>query len=78
MAVSNWKNGTMPRPDTLARIAQVLGVDQQFLLAGASEQPTKLRARSVGQVIDDARREIAAMSGMPLDRVRIRVEYDSE
>jgi transcriptional regulator with XRE-family HTH domain len=78
MAVSNWKNGTIPRPDALARIAQVLGVDQQFLLSGATEPQIRQRTRTVAQIIDEARREIAAISGMPLDRVRVRVEYDSE
>lgn len=78
-AVSNWVNGrTIPRPQTLADIARALGVTEQYLLAGVANAAPPPRSRTISEIIDTAQREIASASGMPLDRVRVRVEYLSE
>lgn len=78
MAVSNWRNGTIPRPEKLARIAQVLGVNPQFLMNGIAEETAPTRTRTVGEIIDEAQREIARISGLPLDRVKVKIEYLSD
>jgi Plasmid maintenance system antidote protein len=78
-AVSNWlNNGTIPRPEMQASVAKVLGVSQQHLLAGVAESTTTPRQRTVAEIINEAQREIAVISGLPIDRVRIRVEYGSD
>lgn len=78
-AVSNWlNNGTIPRPEMQASVARVLGVSQQHLLAGVAESATIQRQRTVAEIINEAQREIAMVSGLPIDRVRIRVEYGSD
>lgn len=76
-AVWNWeKNGVTPRPDMLASIAQVLGVSEVFLLTGGSNTVAADSNRTVAEVIEDAQREIASITGMPGDRVRVRVEFE--
>ena len=76
-AVWNWeKNAVTPRPETLTSIAQILGVSEAFLLTGASGEAVKKAVNTVPEVIEGAQRQIAAITGMPVDRVRVRVEFE--
>ena len=46
-AVWNWENnGIRPRPDTLATIAQVLGVTKDYLLAGERQDSSEIRGNT--------------------------------
>jgi len=76
-AVWNWeKNGTTPRPEALASIAKALAVTPEYILTGASE--ARSGQTSVPEVINNAEAAIAELSGMPRERVKIRVEFIPE
>jgi transcriptional regulator with XRE-family HTH domain len=80
-AVWNWeKNGVHPRPDMLDRIARVLGVKANFLTAGDRDETTPERrpSQSVADVIEQAQRDIADITGLPFDRIRLKVEFGSD
>jgi transcriptional regulator with XRE-family HTH domain len=79
-AVWNWeRNGTQPRPNALAGIARALGVTTEFLISGDTEQaPQEQRSNTatVAQIIENAKAQIAALTGYPLERVRLQLQLD--
>ena len=81
-AVWNWEeNGRFPRTEALNLAADALGVSPAFLVAGADSQPPVPPAtptRSVAVIIEDARSEIATITGVPLTNVRLNVEFLSQ
>jgi transcriptional regulator with XRE-family HTH domain len=76
-AVWNWeKNGTMPRVEVFAEIAKVLGVSEEYLRSGnGASDSSKLGRQSIAAIIDQARNDIAALTGLPPDRVKLNVEF---
>jgi len=78
-AVWNWeKNGIVPRFETFELLAKALGVSATFLRTGVDEpapEPTSLPTRTVAVIIDEARNEIAAITGVPINNVRLNVEF---
>jgi transcriptional regulator with XRE-family HTH domain len=78
-AVWNWeKNGVTPRPEMLERIARALGVRVEHLLVGLAESVRAPTKKTVGEVVDQAQRDIAALTGLPFNRVRVKVEFGTE
>lgn len=78
-AVWNWeKNGITPRPEMLTKLARALGVTEGYLHAGIVQDVQANSSRTIAEVVDQAQREIASIVKMPIDRVRIRVEFGSE
>lgn len=73
-AVSNWQSGkSKPKPAMLVRIAEVLKVDPGYLddsfnLAEAPGQP-----RLVADVLADARRELAKITGLPESKIHLEL-----
>lgn len=87
--VWNWEEGnTYPRPEALKRIGNTLGTTVGFLETGAAGapvlgsdgQPAEAmipRSRELSDVITQYRRDIAELSGLPMDRVRIVLDFGS-
>jgi transcriptional regulator with XRE-family HTH domain len=78
-AVWNWeKNGIVPRSEAFALVAEALGVSEMFLRSGADTAAPAKPVRTVASIIEDARGEIASITGMPLTNVRVNVEFVSQ
>ncbi|MBP0616699.1 helix-turn-helix domain-containing protein [Jiella mangrovi] len=83
-AVWNWeKNGSVPRDDKIPAIAKAVGVSVEFLRTGRppenlSPPPRTRRAKTVADVITEAQNEISQITGIAIDRVKLRVEFESE
>ena len=80
-AVWNWEeNGIIPRSETFTLVAKALGVSEASLRMGADTVvPSVSRpARTVAAIIEDARSEIASITGMALGNVRLNVEFVSQ
>lgn len=82
--VWNWEGGnTEPRPETLVKLAEALGVTPTFLRFGSSEQNvgTDKHAGSVDLalpgLITACRERIAAAAGLPLEQVRVVLNYEN-
>jgi transcriptional regulator with XRE-family HTH domain len=79
-AVWNWEeHGSRPRPPVLKMVARVLGVSEDELLTGnvtTLKSPT--RPVSSHEIIEEARRAIAAATGFPLARIKLKLEIVSE
>ena len=80
-AVWNWEeNGRVARGETLDLAAKALGVSQRYLISGEGTHilaPSSSSVRTVATIIDDARNEIANITGVPLNQVRLNVEFVS-
>ena len=74
-AVWNWENqGIVARRDTLAKLARELGVSEAFLLAGkmgGAEVPSQ----NVASIVAEAREKIAAVTGYPINSVKLHLEF---
>jgi transcriptional regulator with XRE-family HTH domain len=88
-AVWNWEeNGIVARSETFALLASALGVREDFLRTGEGppnppahtdgQTPAALAPRSVAAVIEQARSEIADITGVALSNVRLSVEFSSQ
>lgn len=80
-AVSNWHHGnTLPRPQTLAKIVDILGVSEEYLLTGEDETRSNQAnsENSIAELVDDLRITIARMTGFAADKVKVKVELQSE
>jgi transcriptional regulator with XRE-family HTH domain len=84
-AVWNWEeHGRVARGETLEKAAKALGVSQLYLVTGEEKHrvapPTVSTngARTVAVIIEDARTEIANITGVPLSNVRLNVEFVSQ
>jgi transcriptional regulator with XRE-family HTH domain len=85
--VWNWEEGnTHPRPLALTRIASTLETTEAFLERGVGLDPKIADARSrvpigsapsapVAEVILRARATIAAAAGLPVNQVKVTLEY---
>lgn len=68
-AVWNWEqNGVTPRPAMLKKIAKALDVSESYLLTGVD---APRHGRTAAQIIKAAAEEIAALNGVPVNRVHI-------
>lgn len=82
-AVWNWEeNGIVPRAETFTQLASALGVKEAFLRFGDSpeeQSPSSAVApRSVATIIQEAREEIAFLTGMDVTQVTLNVEFSSK
>jgi transcriptional regulator with XRE-family HTH domain len=78
-AVWNWRNGSIPRSETLTAVAESLGVTKEFLLKGDDGMPALQAAPgTVAEIVEDAKRRIAAASGYSVDRVKLSLEFDTD
>lgn len=77
-AVWNWENnGTRPRPDALLRIAKVFGISRDTLVSG-SNTDRQDSARTIAEVTEQARIQIAKLMGLSPERVKLHVEFETE
>ena len=78
-AVWNWEeNGIVPRSEAFKLAAAALGVSESYLRTGDGSGPAPASAaRTVAMVLEDARSEIAAITGFPLSDVHLRMEFVS-
>jgi HTH-type transcriptional regulator, cell division transcriptional repressor len=82
-AVSNWENNAItPRRTALEILARVLGVTVEYLLTGRSERElVETHARqgdSVATIIQDARLRLARATGLPIDRIKLNLQFTTE
>ena len=83
-AVWNWeKNSTTPRRPALEQIAKVLGVSIDYILTGEEggrtiQAATPTPVESVSAIIDDARARLALSTGVPLERIKLNVNFLTE
>jgi transcriptional regulator with XRE-family HTH domain len=75
----NWETkGTHPRPETLAKVAAVLEVSEDFLSSAQEEKtyapPT--RKGSVPKVIENAKAEISELTGYDVSHIKIQVTFE--
>ena len=81
--VHNWEkehHPTFPRQPTLGKVLEVLQVSEEFLRNGNTSAPspqTSNTQRSVAEVLDRAREQIALCVGVPKQRIRVTVEVTS-
>jgi transcriptional regulator with XRE-family HTH domain len=91
-AVYNWEEiGARPRGSMIANIARVLGTTEDYLLTGAqtattsvpvsTPRPTSSNSPHIGQrtvkeIIEAARVEIASLTGAPHAKVRLNLTID--
>jgi transcriptional regulator with XRE-family HTH domain len=83
--VWNWLQGnTLPRAETLAALAEILDVTEDWLRDGDDlevhedadpEQSTS--SETLADKIDNFRFEIAALAGCDVDRVKLTLEFGS-
>ena len=85
-AVWNWeKKSRIPRPETMARMANVLAVSEGFLPTGANP-PAEIVAMnrkppseqsfvvSLADAISGAKAALATATGMPIDSIKLSIE----
>jgi transcriptional regulator with XRE-family HTH domain len=75
----NWETrGTHPRPETLAKVAAVLEVSEDFLSDAQEEKPYELPMRrvSIPKVIENAKADIAALTGCDVSHIKIQVTFE--
>ncbi|MCJ2035907.1 helix-turn-helix domain-containing protein [Methylobacterium sp. J-068] len=73
-AVWNWEeNGSKPRKDVLQEIAKALQVSQEYIISGDKSDKESL-AQAPAEIIRLAEIKIAALNGVPADRVKLRLE----
>ena|SRR5579871_460471 len=72
--VWNWMHdNTQPRPETLARVADILGVTSDWLLGeDASPEPAQVRHSALARIAE-AKASIAHSLGLPPERISLEV-----
>jgi transcriptional regulator with XRE-family HTH domain len=79
-AIWNWLQGnTLPRPETLAALASLFGVSEDWLRDGDAPETNLIpddsfAGMSIFEMTELLRSNIAAHNGYSLNRVRITVE----
>jgi transcriptional regulator with XRE-family HTH domain len=75
-AVWNWEEtGTTPRSGVLTTIAKVLGVSEGFLKTGTEAVASSQSPKTIAAIIETARNDIAASTGLPPSRIKVHVEF---
>jgi transcriptional regulator with XRE-family HTH domain len=78
-AVWNWDHAnTTPRPEMLEKVAEVLGVDAEYLRTGREKDvqegdAPKRQNETLDQILADARARIAGLLGIKDERVRLEM-----
>lgn len=68
-AVSTWESGnSVPREESLARLAKSLGVTREFLETGVSGSAEPMDIKSI---LNRTKAQIANVSGVSLDQIRL-------
>ena len=79
MAVSTWESAkALPRPSMLSKIARAVGVSTEYLLSGKRGNRRGQDSEpvlSVAELLEDVRFKISKATGIPPERVRLRVEF---
>jgi transcriptional regulator with XRE-family HTH domain len=78
--VWNWEGAnTYPRPLAMRRLAQALGTTIEFLTNGenhlTNERTHTREQKSLAETIFEARHLVAAAAGIPIERVRITLDW---
>jgi transcriptional regulator with XRE-family HTH domain len=81
-AVWNWeRNQIAPRYPTLRKVAECLGVSEEYLRTGqkhpANREASDAAAQShtsVARLVEETRLKIAEATGFPFERVRLHLE----
>lgn len=74
-AVSNWENGnTVPRDESLHRLARSLGVTRNYLETGDGGDDTAMDVKSI---LDRAKHQISSVTGMSPDTVKLTLSIDA-
>lgn len=83
--VWNWEEGnTEPRPENLSALSRALKVSVDYLRSGAASAPSSKGTRAVAlpestqslvNLIAEAKEKIATAAGLPIDKVRIALDY---
>jgi transcriptional regulator with XRE-family HTH domain len=78
-AVWNWEeNGIVPRSEAFKLAAAALGVSESYLRTGdGNGAPSNPTMRTVAMILDEARNEIATITGVPLSDVYLKMEFVS-
>lgn len=80
----NWENShSIPKPESVAQLASILGVTKQFLQTGQGYGDAALDAKAANinaaeqfsLMIEDFRRKVAFKMGMSPSRIRVSVEF---
>ena len=81
----NWENSySRPKADSLAQLASVLDVTEEFLRTGhdasspdlnETDSATDHVEEAFSSMIEDFRRKVAFKTGMPPSRVKVSVEF---
>lgn len=72
-ALHKWECGaSLPRPAVMRALAARLGVTPEFLRSGPPAGNSGVNG--VAGILDQARRELASASGLPVEAVMLRME----
>ena len=81
VTVWNWESkGRHPRPETLAKVAAALDVSEDFLSEAKEEKTRRLsslkKADSVTSLMENAKADIAELTGHDVSHIRIQVTFE--
>jgi transcriptional regulator with XRE-family HTH domain len=81
----NWENSySYPKPESIAQLASFFGVNEEFLRKGQNSNASRFNdngtttdddAEPFPAIIEEFRRKVALVTGMPPSHVRISVEF---
>jgi transcriptional regulator with XRE-family HTH domain len=79
-AAWNWEEANArPKLQALTKIASVLGVSESFLTQGAEPGETNAADTRASEmlpgILEEVRQKVALVTGIPLSRVRVSVEF---
>jgi len=76
-AIYNWEqNDVTPRHLTLIRVAEVLHVTVESLTDGSTDEP-ETKKLSIDQCTQTLKREVSSVLGVPVEKIRVKIEIDS-
>ncbi|UVF22110.1 helix-turn-helix transcriptional regulator [Microvirga terrae] len=76
-AVNSWEVGTTaPSPELLPEVCRLLGIDEDEVAAAVASEPRRLKL-TVQRVLDEARNQIAQISGASYEAIRLKLEITS-
>jgi transcriptional regulator with XRE-family HTH domain len=80
-AVWNWENNLVtPRRPALEAVAKALGVTPDFLLTGRAQRESVESpvTQDVPAILHEARVRLARATGLPIDRIKLNLQFTSE
>jgi hypothetical protein len=70
-----WAGPPTGGPDAVAKICEVLGLDEAFLIVGGAIDSLQIVSnRKVDEILDDASADLAVTLGVTKERVRLRFD----